>query len=638
MRLPIVVLACCAAVGLALEAQQQPSVPTFRSGVDIVDVDVSVLDRYRLPVRGLTAEDFTVLEEGEPRPIVAFSAVELPGRQRPTAVWMTDVAPDIDTNVQPREGRLIAILIDRGMPQVQYLDAQRFAEAAVAQLRPGDLAAVAFSTFGVPQNFTADRERLLAAIRQPSVGLPEGADNTETDCYCGVCTLESISRIAEAMQDVRQRRKILFVIGNRMPILSTGRCGGVINESRRRAMRALEAGNVTVHQFDPTGLETLGFSAASRTATRNTMAHLQRIGNLQVLPDHTGGRYVSDPVRPADRAAEIFRESDAYYVLGFQPASTDARPRFRDIRVRVNRKDVTLQARRGYYSAGGLRGRTESLPDDLPEALRAAIAGLWPAGDVALSMNAAPLASPDLQQGIVALTLHVRQQLDERLGSIGRALSGMSGEATVNVLAGAFDRNGKALAHAVRTLAVTPREAGERVFEYQVLMRLDLRPGRYEIRAAVDDATLGRAGSVYGYVDVPDFRDTAITMSGVFLEVTPDLVTVPSREFANLVPVVPSARRTFARTDRVRAFLKIYQGLTRAAVPGYFEAAIVDEQDRLVFRQEARLTTDRFGASRAADITVDLPIERLETGGYLLNLETRHGNEIATRHVRFEVR
>jgi len=39
-------------------AQQQPTQPTFRTGVDVVQVDVSVLDKDRKPIRGLTTADF----------------------------------------------------------------------------------------------------------------------------------------------------------------------------------------------------------------------------------------------------------------------------------------------------------------------------------------------------------------------------------------------------------------------------------------------------------------------------------------------------------------------------------------------------------------------------------------------------
>jgi hypothetical protein len=52
--------------------------PQFRAGVDIVHLDVSVYDHAGNPVRGLTAADFTLLEDDKPRPIVAFSAVDIP--------------------------------------------------------------------------------------------------------------------------------------------------------------------------------------------------------------------------------------------------------------------------------------------------------------------------------------------------------------------------------------------------------------------------------------------------------------------------------------------------------------------------------------------------------------------------------
>src|SRR5690606_25905632 len=106
-------------------------------------------------------------------------------------------------------------------------------------------------------------------------------------------------------------------------------------------------------------------------------------------PDRTGGRVVSDAVRPADRVAEIFRESDSYYVLGFEPAHPRDDGQFHAIRVRVNRPDVTLQARRGYYggpaeSAGG--GRRRNQVDPATRVLRDAVSGLWPRNDIALKV------------------------------------------------------------------------------------------------------------------------------------------------------------------------------------------------------------------------------------------------------------
>src|SRR5688500_2399593 len=64
--------------GLSLRQSNQPGqrgqqAPVFRSLVEVVQLDVSVLDRSRLPVRGLTQDDFTIIADGEPQKIVSFT-------------------------------------------------------------------------------------------------------------------------------------------------------------------------------------------------------------------------------------------------------------------------------------------------------------------------------------------------------------------------------------------------------------------------------------------------------------------------------------------------------------------------------------------------------------------------------------
>jgi VWFA-related protein len=643
MRRLLSLLACSAAACLLhLEARQdRADQPTFRAGVDIVDVDVSVLDRDRLPIRGLSAADFSVFDDGVRREIVAFSAVDLPAREHPTAQWITDIAPDVADNDFPKEGRLIVVLMDRSIGAEHLRTAQAFAEAVLDQMRPGDMAAVAYSTFGVPQNFTTDRRRLLAAIRQPAAGLPEGDDGAAGECYCGACSLETIDDIAEAMLPVRQRRKVLLVIGTSMSIFSNGICSGVLSPLRDRATRALQAANVTVHQFDPTGLQSLMPSAsmptpfdpnAMRTAAQRA---LNRKGNLAILPDSTGGRVVGDPLRPADQVATLLRESSSYYVLGFVPGAPATSKRFHRIDVKVNRRDVTLQARRGYY---GPAATARSSPNRrevnrLPPVLRTAVEGLWPKSEISLAVTASPIARPKLDASTVATVVAARQEFEGG----GPAFFEAPVPTRVNVLVGAFDRRGEALGTVRQTLTLTPRESGPRAFEYEVISSLDLLPGRYEVRAAVEDTRFGRSGSVYTYVDVPDYRKEDVAMSGLMIEAAPARVSAPPTPLSGLVSVVPTARRAFSRTDKVTGFVRVYQGLARPVTPGYVVARIVDDHDRPVFNQESRILSEQFGAGRALDFYVDVPVGRLAAGDYLLTVEARVGNETARRDARFRM-
>jgi VWFA-related protein len=639
MRRPTTVLTCALATAAALGAQAPTTqAPTFRSAVDLVDVDVSVLDRNRLPVLGLEASDFTVIEDGTVQPIVAFSAVRLPSREMPPARWMAEVASDVLTNTFPREGRLVALLIDRSVAPEHSPVARSFAEAAIDELRPGDLAAIAFAASGVPQNFTADRARLRRTLQQPFVDLPAAQARTYSDCNCGTCTLDSISRVAEAMSQVRQRRKMLFIISSRIAVHSNGACSGVLTDRRRRAMRALEEGNVTVHVFDPSGLQTLAPSASVRSfpPNRGIQAHLRRTGDLQILPEHTGGRYVTNAARPSDPAAQLFRESDSYYVLGFQPRSAGRQPQFRSIQVKVNRPQVTLQARRGYYSKAAATRDTTTLPSSVPESLRAAINGLWPSTAVPMTMNLIPLAKPALDGAVLAVTVHVRQEVNQP-DSMGLDLPRPGSPTRFSVLAGAFDPGGRATAFDRQTLMVTPTQAGDRVGEYQAVLSLGLEPGRYEIRAAVQDETLERTGSVYGYVDIPDFRRQAVSLSGVALHVRPEVPSTPLGSLGAVLPVIPTGKRQFRQTDEVRGFVRLYQGLSRPATPGYLTTEIENDHEQVVYRRETRVTLESMGAGRATDIEIDVPVNRLPPGAYLLAIETRHGNEIARRDVRFDV-
>src|SRR5437762_553565 len=84
--------------GWVVAQTSQSQVPVFRGRVDLVPLDVSVWDAQHRSVKDLDAHQFTLLEDGKPRPIVTFAAVDIPPSDPPSAQWMTNARHDVEAN------------------------------------------------------------------------------------------------------------------------------------------------------------------------------------------------------------------------------------------------------------------------------------------------------------------------------------------------------------------------------------------------------------------------------------------------------------------------------------------------------------------------------------------------------------
>ena len=150
-----------------VSAQNPPQAPTFKSKVDVVQLDVSVLDKNRQPVRGLTQADFTILEDGKPQPIVGFATFDVDSAGPPVTGWMRDIAPDVATN-DFKESRLFVIVMDDALiPQdpLAVQSAKKVAASIIDKLSADDLTAIVFTGDNrKTQDFTSDKSKLRAAL------------------------------------------------------------------------------------------------------------------------------------------------------------------------------------------------------------------------------------------------------------------------------------------------------------------------------------------------------------------------------------------------------------------------------------------------------------------------------------------
>jgi VWFA-related protein len=664
-------------------AAQEPAIERapvpFRASTDLVQVDVSVLDDRRRPVRGLTQADFTLLEDGEPRPIEVFTAIDLPERAiGADAPWTRQVPPDVVTNqVVEQEGRLVVILLDRSIPIGQpTIAARQIAAEAVNTLGPGDLAAVVSTSGGVPQNLTASRERLLRAIGQRdwSTGASDETQEIEQRlfeesgvpgpfpftsmadgrCLCGVCVPQTITRVAESLRDVPRRRKLLLFIGSGITFQTTddrNGCSVHLRDAREAMLRALDASSVTVHSIDPAGLEAGGPAGRASSTLRGSRVVdrvLQETSesqagreSLRVLPERTGGRTILNTNAPQAYVPEVFHESASYYVLGFRPREGESTRRVRAIDVRVNRRDVRVHARKQYEvptatgagnSATTLSARAVTAAAPLSPVTEA-LTGLLPSTRLPMGVAIGAFAVPNSTRAALTLAADLRALVPPDTVLPDEA-------APIEIAAAAYDPTGRPVASLRQTLTVSrPSTSGPSTAPdgLDVLSRLDLEPGEYEIRVAAS----GPAGtaSVFTHTTVPPFASAPLSLSNIIVVGGRTAGTVPADMFAGLLPGPPVTRRAFARSEPVTAFMRIYQGTgrTEPIQPVQLRVRILDAQDRTVRDEALVFALREFASARTADCRLTLPTRTLPVGQYLLTLEVTMGERVAGRAMRFEI-
>jgi VWFA-related protein len=536
----------------AMAAASRQDLPRFRGGVDVVQVTATVLDKDRRPVTGLTASDFEVLVDGKPRPLAAFAAVTLPGDTSTANTPAPLVAPDVQTNQLPPEGRFVVIVVDRSTPNGQPMQmARAVANAAIDRLGPADLGAIVFTAPGLlkySQGFTIDRRRLRAAVAEaaggalqepplpPTIaaagagrGTPQpgrplnrvqlASEELSGECMCGICVPNALTMLAKELSGPLMRHKSILFIGSDIAIASTvptGYCASFVHPARERLSRALDEANVTFHAVDPRGLEGLGETAElDKPAGRTEQAaNLFRQSSLAVLPDYTGGRIVLNTNKPADKIGEIFDESRSYYILAVtrDPADFGTGTRHR-ITITVKRNDATVRARNMYFAAD-----TTPTTKRVANAAAAALAELLPKADFPLQMNL-------VSQFSDADAAEVRVLLS--------AASGVAGK--LDVLIASFDHSFTPVGTFLKQQLDVPAAAvvGSAAFQWTSVLKPP--PGDYEVHAAVATEDGTRAASVIGYVDVPDLRKAELALSGV-------LVTTDG---------LPTLQRAFAASERV---------------------------------------------------------------------------------------
>ena len=676
-----VAVAMLSAAAVTVLGQQQPDsqsqTPTFRGGVDAVQVDAFVTDANGRPVRGLTVDDFEVYRDDQSQPITTFATVDIPV-MKSAAPPIADES-DVAINTRP-DGRIYMFMLSAMAPDMAVRTRHLLRRFMDQYFGDNDMAAVVVDRGLVTdgQDFTYSRRLIMQAIEKWDGGAGPAAGQRSEASY---------ARSAQGLvdrgtaQDLRERMEFFTRIpGHRKFVVWLtdnigfdaydvvdyhGGVPSLIGEHVHAAVAAATRGNIRIYPISPQGLN---------DATGSS--ELERRMDFRAIADVTGGTALVGSNEFDGAFARMVEETSSYYVLGVE-AATVKQGRYVRFKVRVKRPGLQVKARPGYAEQlEYIKRRTQPAPTRTP--VEAAMANPISVPGVPMRVVATPFKG-DGKRAAVALTV----DLEASTLSFG-------------------EKDGKAIADLqLRHMAIGAKKdvypqwryAGEVAMSavdrervrgrgLRVVSQLDLPKGRYQIRVA--SASGGNSGSVVYDLEVPDFGDGDFTMSGISVATakldqtvtlkgesdktaikkkcvppgcSPDVDSgvvvsgwagaTKSRMLQTLqqLPTPPTTDRTLTAGETLGLFVEVYDNNKRVARDPAYEitvnASLRDATGRAVREvSDRRSSQAKPGASGGHGFSMLLPLTQVPAGDYVIQVESRserNPDHVETRRVPIKV-
>jgi len=538
-----------AAAPVSQDVQQMAGQGTYRLNLNanIVLTNVVVRDKKTgAVVKGLKASDFTIYEDKKPQKIISFDYQNVDEAavlaEKSTAGGKATVADLLERNfaASPKElkdHRLIVIFFD--LSSMQDEDIDRAVDAAEkyvkTQMQPADLVALVSMSTGLTmdQDFTSNKEALLRGLGKyngtDETGFANGgtgstsgtaddtsafaADDTEYNSLNTDRELLAIRTIAKSLERVDQRKSMLYFSGGLTR-------NGIENEaSLRAATNAAAKANLAIYSVDSRGLQALppvgdassgslrGNSAYSGgAATAQLSSNFGSQETLDTLSMDTGGKAFLDSNDFAPAFQQVQHDTEAYYILGFKSTNQRQDGSYRHLTVKVNRDDVKIEYRPGYYAGADFQHqKTEDREEALTEQMRSDL----PATDVAVYLQALYfMSSKNLYFIPVSLIVPGSQ--------IPFVKGGDRDKATLDIVGQVKDAQGITVGNVRQTVKLAVDASAEvQRKNIQYSTGFTLAPGRYHLKFVVRENQTGNMGSFETDIQVPDLKKAPLKMSSV---------------------------------------------------------------------------------------------------------------------------
>ena len=612
-RFPVALaIAVLIAAGPSVEGQQPPAPqrkPTFRANTQVVSVDVIVRDASGAVVKGLTAADFEVTEDGKPQTISSFTfevisehpkgletadllataEARLAGdaqRTQPAAAPAQAAEEAAAMTSQALAGRrLIVLLFD--ISSMQPEDVQRAVDAATKYVNetmsPADLVAVATvsSTLDVLTDFTADRAKVSGALaalsyKEGTATPPPSADTVATDeqtaadatteeaaaidMFNNDIRLRALKALAETLSPIEQKKSILYFSAGMQ------RSGEDNQVELRAAINAAVRAHVAIYPVDTRGLQAVvpggdASQASGRGSAlfsgRGVAQQFSRLtasqDTLGTLASDTGGKAFLDANDFGEAFARVQRDMSAYYLLGYNTDNLAKDGRFRRIRVRTKKPGLRIEARAGYYAdrdfAHTAHGDRET---QLQEQLFSAV-----------SATELPVLVTSAFFRLAADRYYVPLSMAVPGSAVPIPAEKDKDKIALDVLGIVLDEQGRPVGRIRETMKLPPGSVGT-LTSKQVLYQsaVTLPPGRFSVKVVVRENTSGLMGSFESPIVVPELKQAALKVSSVVLSTQKQALANGAKTDNPLVrngeQLVPNLTHIVGKDQKMYFYYEVY--------------------------------------------------------------------------------
>ncbi|MBY0493092.1 MAG: VWA domain-containing protein [Cyanobacteria bacterium] len=589
--------------GAVVSASQQPGQPIFRAGTDLVRVDVTVTQRGDEAVADLKMEDFEITEDDVPQTVETLKFIKVDGTRtsnldEPLEIRSKDHAL---LEAAREDVRLFAIFLDdyhiSKRPDIT-LPLRDALTRFINQLGPNDLVALMDPlTTLYDLKYTRSKPDLLARVRNfegrygetfPVKSAIEEAQLSQRnwmELRSGV-TLSALKALATQMGGLRDGRKSILFFSQGPGV----RPGSPNDQLMREIDEAANRGNVTIHVIDPRPLGTVGFGGDQI---------------LRRLAADTGGRAIVNTNDPMEQLGGVMADASAYYLVGYTPTRRSNDGRFHEIKVRVKRRGVRVNARRGYWAASE------------KELTAAAEAAATPA-NTALTGALSALSDSVNTRAVAIWTGFAKAGADKtRVMFTWEPNQPVPAQKPARLEIQPVDDTGKE--------TTTAQVIGGAPGELPLMARFDFTAGRQRLRFT----SLTASGEVIDrWVQaqaIPDFTRQPLVLA------TPKILRARNMVEFRAIEANPSASPTattrFGATDRILVELEVQapDGVTPQVKIDLLNA-------KGDFLQTLQTLTVTGGKAR-----MPLPVGSLANSTYVLRIEATAGDETAQQWVAFRV-